>query len=320
MNSIPTSNSSLVNLKSIVIASSLALGVVALPAQAALTFSFNYLNPGQGFQDATYGADRQAALNNAANRFGAYFTNYTANLTFDVTSYSTNDTTLASAGSGSYLFDRTFQQTFVQEKILTGIDRNGADADGSISWNFFHNWDITDPVAPDAMDFTSTAMHELMHAFGFSSYVDENGRGLGYENYGINTWSIYDQFLIDSAGNRLIDTDGVFVGDPGALTDSVRFNGANAMAANGDNAVALFAPDTWMEGSSISHPDDSSLLMAYASGEGPGVRTLSDIEIGMLKDIGYANLTTPVPLPAAVWLMGSGLMAMFGFTRRRKIA
>jgi hypothetical protein len=32
------------------------------------------------------------------------------------------------------------------------------------------------------------------------------------------------------------------------------------------------------------------------------------------------NSTAPVPLPAAVWLFGSGLMGLVGVSRRRKAA
>lgn len=41
-----------------------------------------------------------------------------------------------------------------------------------------------------------------------------------------------------------------------------------------------------------------------------------------MKDIGYTQIVNPsaVPVPAAVWLMGSGLMALVGIGRRRKVA
>jgi len=97
--------------KPVALASMLVLGFAVQPAHAALTFSFNYLNPGQGFEHATLGIDRQAALNSAASMLGSYFTGYTADLTFDVTSYSFYDSTLASAGSGSIVNPGTFQNT-----------------------------------------------------------------------------------------------------------------------------------------------------------------------------------------------------------------
>ena len=182
---------------------------------------------------------------------------------------------------------------------------------------------MTDTVGATEFDFKSTAMHELLHAFGFSSYVGENGEGLTGQPAGTaDTWSIYDQFLTDASGNRLVGTDGVF--DPskvGALTSGgVTFNGPNAMAANGGNGVPIYSPSPWEEGSSIAHTnDDDSItagtLMNAATFSGLGARTLTALEIGILKDIGYASV---VPVPAAVWLFFSGIMALFGFSRKHR--
>ncbi len=320
-------------LKSIVLASSLALGLMVQPAHAALTFTFNYISPGEGFEEAGFAAARQEALNSAADMLGSYFTGYTANLTYDVTSYSSDDNTLASAGSGAYLIPGSFQQTIVQTKIISNgaNDINGAGADGYIYWNFFHNWGLTDTVASDEIDFKSTAIHELLHSFGFLSFVGEGGTGLDGNSPGTaDTWSVFDQFLTDASGENLIGSDGVF--DPskvGALTDGthndpgVLFNGTNATAANGGNPVPIFSPSPWEDGSSIAHLDDDSdvtdesIMNAYAHGTGLDIRTLGDIELGILKDIGYDQVSA-VPVPAAIWLMGSGLMAMFGFSRRHK--
>ena len=58
----------------------------------------------------------------------------------------------------------------------------------------------------------------------------------------------------------------------------------------------------------------AELLMNSATGAGPGIRTFSAIEIGILKDIGY---TAIIPVPAAIWLLGSALLALFGIGRYR---
>ncbi|MEJ2425766.1 MAG: hypothetical protein P8101_15150 [Candidatus Thiodiazotropha sp.] len=319
--------------KGILLASSLMLGFVAQPAQAALTFNFNYLSDGVGFTDPTYGAQRQAALNSAANRLGAYFSNYTAEVTYDVTSYSMDDNTLASAGSGAYLDPGHFQQTFVQSKILTGVDANGSAADGEINWNFFHNWGLGDAVASDQYDFTSTAMHELMHSFGFISYIGEGGVGGGGQNPGnADTWTIYDEWLVDANGDYLISDDGVFYPESvDALTAGtensagVYFAGEHAVAANDGQWVPIYSPAPWDDGSSIAHLDDNSditdyvLMNAVAHGTGLDVRTLSGIELGVLQDIGYTQVSA-VPVPAAIWFMASGLLALFGFSRKHKEA
>jgi hypothetical protein len=307
---------------------------MAQPAQAALTFSFNYLNPGQGFDDPTFGAARKTALNEAAGMLGAYFSNYTANLTYDVTSYSIDKNTLASAGSDAFIAPGTFQQTIVQTKILTNgaTDGNGADADGTVNWNFFYNWGLTDNVAANEYDLKKVGIHELLHSFGFTSFVNSTGAGLGGNAPGTpDTWTNFENFLTDASGNRLIGTDGVFDSTKVATmtggSGSVLFNGANAVAANGGVGVNIFAPTTWTDGSSIAHLDDdtpalSQLIMASTVSEGLKTREISAIELGILKDIGYTQIAAPaaVPVPSAVWLMLSGLMGVFGVNRQRKLA
>jgi hypothetical protein len=328
---------SLASVKSIFLTASLALGLMAQPAQAALTFSFNY-GPvaAGGFTDPTYGADRQAALDDAASMLGSYFTNYNANLTYNVVSYSTDNNTLASAGSDVYTTTgESFGKTVVQAKIISNgaVDYNGADADGDINWNFFHNWGLTDTVAADEIDFKSTAMHELLHSFGFLSLINEDGSGgQGHLPGTPDVWSSFDYFLTDAEGNYLIDGDGVF--DPNgvsALTAGepnnagVLFDGPSSAGANGGNGVPIYTPDPWEEGSSLSHLDDNSditdtsIMNAVAHGNGLDVRTLGELELGILKDIGYTEVSA-VPVPAAIWFLGSGFMAMFGFARRSRAA
>ncbi|MDD5113880.1 MAG: PEP-CTERM sorting domain-containing protein [Methylobacter sp.] len=312
--------------KPLIVAGCLAFGLMAQPAQAALTFSFNYLNPGQGFDDPTFGAARKTALNEAAGLLGAYFSNYTANLTFDVSSSNVNESRLASAGSGSFEIPGTFQQTFVQSKILSnGVDANGADADGTIDWNFFWPWGLGDTVTNTETDFKKVGMHELLHAFGFSSNIGING---GTNPGQPETWSNFDNFLTDASGNRLVSTGGVFdTSKIPALTGgsgAVLFNGANAVAANGGAGVNIYAPSTYSPGSSTSHLDDdtaalSQLIMASSVSDGLKPRTLSAIELGILKDIGYTQIEAPaeVPVPATVWLMLTGLLGLLGLNRRK---
>lgn len=316
--------------KSILIASTLALGFAAQPAQAALSFSFNYLSPGQGFDDPTFGAARKSALNQAADLLGAYFSNYTANLTYDVVSYSdSNSNTLASAGSPMYVEPGTFQQTAVQTKILSNgaTDITGADADGNINWNFSSDWGLGDSVSNSEFDFKTVAIHELLHSFGFSSNNGSaDGSGLESNLPGTpDTWSIFDQFLTNSAGETLVSSVGIFEANKlTALTGGsgrVLFSGANARAANGGLGVNIYAPNPYQNGSSISHLDDdtaalSQMIMTASVSSGLKTRELSAIEIGILKDIGYTQVAA-VPVPGAVWFMLTGVLGLLGLNRRK---
>jgi hypothetical protein len=312
-------------------ASSLIFLLFTQAAEAGLTFSFNYLDPGQGFDDPALGSQRKAALNDAASLVSSYFTDYDANLTYNVRSSNSTGSTLASSGSYSYLVPGSYQPTFVQTKILSNglSDVNGAEADGNISWNFSEKLSLTDTVAANQFDFKQVAVHELLHTFGFDSNIREGGKGLAGNAPGTaDTWANFDNFLTDAAGNRLISPDGVFdVSKVAELTggSSVFFNGANAKDANGGAGIPIFSPTTWKPGSSLTHLDDDSLtttqlLMSPSVSPGLGSRALSPLEIGILKDLGYANVAanSAVPLPAGIWLLFSGLIVLFGVNRQRK--
>lgn len=101
----------------------------------------------------------------------------------------------------------------------------------------------------------------------------------------------------------------------------MRFNGT-AAAATFTNGVPIYTPTTWSLGSSGSHTDDltfngtsySNLLMNAATEMGPGLRTLSSYETGILQDIGY----TIVPEPGSAALCLTGACAAYLFHRRRR--
>ncbi|OBK78494.1 hypothetical protein A5651_02825 [Mycobacterium sp. 1274761.0] len=71
------------------------------------------------------------------------------------------------------------------------------------------------------------------------------------------------------------------------------FNGTNVQKAYDNHAVPLYSPTKWEGGSSVSDLDDNVFtgankkLMVSADGKGLGLRTLSPLEIAILKDLGY---------------------------------
>ena len=59
---------------------------------------------------------------------------------------------------------------------------------------------------------------------------------------------------------------------------------------------------------------ESPLLMNHTVSYGPGVRTLSDIELGVLSDLGFSI----VPEPASIWLIAIGSVALITCGRWRR--
>ena len=121
------------------------------------------------------------------------------------------------------------------------------------------------------LDLQSIIIHELVHAIGFTSATNANGSddaGRGITSPG--TWTLYDQFLSDSDGNRLIDADPQSatafrmdtsatgwptdsIGGPGP-NDGLFFDGPIASGVYGGR-VPLYSPSTYSLSSTASHLD-----------------------------------------------------------------
>jgi len=178
----------------------------------------------------------------------------------------------------------------VQNKILTGVDSNGSAADGDITWNFAQPWATGNSVAYGQYDLQSVAMHELLHTVGFLSYVDAPGANGG------TSWTVFDSFLVNSSGTKLIGSD--FTWNPAydanltGGSSGVFFGGSHAVAAYGGR-VPLYTPSPWASGSSLSHLNDrvfaggNRKLMNAQVASGLGIRVISATELGILADLGY---------------------------------
>lgn len=287
------------------------LQVAQNATQSMLTFTFIYGSGSQYWSQAA-----RAALQDSADKLAGYFVvTSPVNVTFDVTAeYSPLSGTLAQSGSDLTSSDPGFYDTVVQQKILTGVDANGAAADGTIDWNFGQGWGYGSTVPRGQYDFTSTAMHEMLHAFGFLSNVDEPGWDATNQ-----TWTTFDSYMVTADRTQVIPNtyrwnssyNTNLTGGNGGLY----FGGPNAVAVYG-GPVPLYTPDPWEPGSSVSHLDDdtfvgrNSQLMNAISDSGTGVRVVSPIELAILQDIGYTVNSSA----SAFLIVGFGLIRR----RRRK--
>lgn len=270
------------------------------PDQNLIEFEFRY-GPGS----ALWSQEALTALRWTAAALSTYFVITTpVTITLDIRGIwvpvkvnpdgTKEGSVLAGASSPLISEDPGFHYTIAQNKIITGIDVNGPAADARVRFNFAHNWAYGDEVAKDQWDFESTAKHELLHAFGFASNTLKAGSNI-YPD-----WGTFDQFLVTKDNVAVIRNyqwDSTY--DPnltGGTTNGLYFAGPNAVAAYG-RPVPLYTPTKWLGGSSVSHLDDDTFkdtsgpnveqLMNSASAAGPGVRILSDIEIAMMRDIGF---------------------------------
>lgn len=271
-----------------------------------LTFNFSY---GTGSQ--YWSTSARSALQTAATMLASYFVvSAPVTLTFDVTgNKSVFSSTLATAGSDLADAGAGFFGTVVQDKILTGIDLNGSAADGTIDWNFGPSWAFGSTASSGEYDFTSTAMHELLHTFGFMSNLGKPGTNTD------RTWMTFDSFIVTSNGTKPFNNDFSWnTTYNSSLTSGLYFAGPQAVAVYG-GPVPLYTPSPWENGSSVSHLNDNSFygsndkLMNARVSMGTGIRTLSTVELAILKDLGYQVNNQPV---YALLFIG------MGFLRRRK--
>ena len=178
---------------------------------------------------------------------------------------------------------------YYDAKIVYDTDAAG------YTWNFG-----TAAPGGSQIDFRSVITHEVGHTLGFfSTYSSTNDK---WWEYGITVW---DSLLRDSAGNRPAPN---LTGTPGnfnQLDNPVYFVGANAMAANGGNPVPVYAPNTFSNGSSLTHVDEGTypgLLMSPFIALGQTSRTPGAIELAVMQDLGW----TIVPEPATLALLLAG--------------
>ena len=277
---------------------------------AMVTYVFNYVDGAQYWT-----VDAINALQYAADRLASYIVvSQPVTLTFDVVGYDApDDGTLASTGSDLIGVGSGYFYTVVQNKLIEGVDSNGSEVDGVMDVNFGNAWSYGDTVGSDEYDFVSTMMHEILHAYGFLSYIDDVGYNDG------RRWPVFDSAVSDQNGTSVINDRYRFINafNPNLTgrNGGLYFSGTNAVAAYG-GLVPIYTPDPWESGSSGSHVDDytftgsDTMLMNAYSDSGLGVRVLSPVEQAILKDLGY---TVSTPSWAAIMFVG------LVFLRRRRV-
>jgi len=240
----------------------------------------------------------------------------TVTLTFTATAQQLPGDYLASAGSDLTSKAGGFFPTVVQSRIQTGspsVTKDGKPvADGRVNVNFAYSWGYEGVVGKGQYDFESVMMHELMHAYGFTSTVAAPGKNGGANE----NWSTFAKFITDSNGVAAVDpttyawnnnfNDNLTGGNGGMY-----FYGPNEALAFNGQPVPLYTPKPWQGGSSMSHlnddyfnnktdPSNPRYIQLMNARDTPGIKApnyLSAIEIGILKDLGY-TMVLPAPAPA----------------------
>ncbi len=186
---------------------------------------------------------------------------------------------------------------------LHGSRMHGSTVDMHVAYGSTFPWYYgTDGNPPTGqVDFATVVLHEICHGLGFAgSMMVKSGLGYwGWDYYPIP--AAYDRFTENGTGTALLNYPNGSTALAAQLTSgNLYFDGPHANAGNGGLRPKLFAPATWMQGSSYSHLDESfngtaDDLMTYAIPNGQSMHSPGPATMGILYDIGWPiENTSPV--------------------------
>ncbi|NND34876.1 MAG: hypothetical protein HKN76_19980 [Saprospiraceae bacterium] len=154
---------------------------------------------------------------------------------------------------------------------------------------------------PNQIDFVTVALHEICHGLGFaSSAASDNtavgtfiGRSFTIDDEKVLLPTNFDIKLENAGGTKVTAFPNYSLALLNVLrSGAVYFDGTKARAANGGNRVPLYAPDTYDQGSSISHLAESyngspHALMTYSLPAAESIHDLGAVTIGILEDLDW---------------------------------
>lgn len=186
----------------------------------------------------------------------------------------------------------------VAEKIAGKSLNDDLEADIELVINSGAKWYLgTDGNTPvSRYDLVTVVLHELCHGLGFTSTMNTINQ-TGYYGLG-RAPSVYDTFISDFQGNRLIDTSFYPIGSRqlyNALTGGrLYFDGPLTSEYLNGGRARLYAPSKWDKGSSISHLDESGTimtdkLMTPFIDLGEAIHDPGKLTLSILGDLGWIN-------------------------------
>lgn len=293
---------------------------------AAVTFYFdNQDEPGEGFNDAVLGTQRQAAMRFALGVWGGLLfeshpgETITVSATMDPMGGGTS-AVLGSAGPVAIYRDTDTWYGSALANHLVGEDLNPANPEivarfnsdvddatvlGAIDWYYG-----TDGDAGADIDFVTAVLHEVAHGLHLLDLIDGETGEFIYDGFP----GIYDRLLVEGDPNgvplsEMTDADRLAA----VMGNDLYWTGSGGTAGNGGVAPKVYAPTVYSAGSSVSHLDPNEFpdeLMRPLYG-GPN-HTVSPIAKGMLADMGW----TVVPEPGGLAMCLLGTIGLLVLARR----
>jgi len=201
--------------------------------------------------------------------------------------------------------------------LITDPAQDGEDAAITFSTLFTWDFDPSDGIDPGAIDFVGVAIHELMHAMGFTSGVDildinsppVNGPfpGSAFDPYatGLDFARHSDASLTAGADMDWTADTRTKLYSIDAGTTTILTNGWSTGVNFGDGNQASH----WKDNLGIGIMDPTSVPAGSAN-------VVTDNDLQALDVIGW----NPVPEPSTFLLAAIGLVSLVAFGRRRRPA
>jgi hypothetical protein len=286
-------------------------------APKTATFSINYLSAGtiqSSYTCQTWSTAARAAFDYAASIWAAQITSAVPIRINACWADMGSTSILGSSGSSTV---RDFPgaprsgtyYSYSLADAFAGYDLDPTNPDSRITYNSTFAWYLgTDGNTPAGQyDFVSVVLHEMGHSLNFAGSA-RGGVYCSSSSYGC--WgdasypNIYDTFVKNGSGQTLFG-NALYPNQSAALLGqftggNLYFTGTNAKAANGGGDVKIYAPSSWVQGSSYSHLDYTTFagtanrLMVYAISSASSIHDPGPVTMGLLKDLGW---TTGGPTP-----------------------
>lgn len=279
---------------------------------ANVTFNVTYEDveedTGDGFDDVFLGDERQATVEAALLYIDSVLLEGgSCDIVFELSEF---DATGFLAAMGPFFFvSPGYDSGFAYDHITTGVDpctacfggQDGPDMSGTVDFGYTWNSELDAP-GPGEFDLFTVLLHELTHGLGFLSLIEPDGTS----SIGGNRQSKLDQFMGISTGamffNAAAATPVYSRPTSDLVSGDVFYYGAAAADAYGAEPLkpAMYAPNPFEEGSSLSHLDPDvhpGAVMNPAIAPQVTKRTFSDVELGFLVDMGYENVVAPTSDP-----------------------
>ncbi|MFC5551670.1 NF038122 family metalloprotease [Massilia aerilata] len=205
--------------------------------------------------------------------------------------------------------NQTIMLTSANARAVGLLDAYNPLVDGAVSFSSAYNWDF-DPsngINSNAIDFVGVATHEIGHALGFVSGVDvlDANRSGNYSDVAFTYIAPADLFRC-SSDSKAAGADIDWSADN--RTKSFSFD-------NCDTTLATFSTGvTYGDGRQASHWKDNLGIGILDPTAAYGERMeISAMDLKMYDAIGW----NVVPEPGTFALLGFGLFGLFGARRRK---